>query len=264
MTENERFDHQGYVIVKGLFGSSQIDALTRIVDRVFHHWLTENRRVCIENRLINMHSLTSPEYFVGYPDERLQFFETLTSVGLTNLLDGMFGDGIYFHNTQLFFNPLENNRKPYWHRDLQYSPIDDAALKAEQRNLLALHVRIPSVRERGLELIPGTHRRWDTDLERNVRLELEEHQNDEALPGSVLIELDPGDVLIFSAQMIHRGNYRLNRSRKALDLCVGKAHPYTTPYLFKNTLPGAGELDRIVNNHWYRAALAIAGTTNPE
>jgi hypothetical protein len=132
---------------------------------------------------------------------------------------------------------------PYWHRDLQYSPIDDAALAAEHRNLLALHVRIPLVAEKGIELILGPHKRWDTELERQVRLELNGHRNDEALPGAVLIRLEPGEVRIFSAQMIHRGNYRLNESRKALDLCVGKYHPYTAQYLDESTLPTADELD---------------------
>lgn len=209
MKEAGTFDYQGYVIVKNLFSQFDIEKLAAIVDRIYGQWLNENHADFIEHKLVNMHSLTSPRYFEGHEAERLLFFQTIASNRLTQLLDSMFGDGLYFHNTQLFFNPFENKRLPYWHRDMQYSPIDDSILKDEQKNMVTLHVRIPLVHEKGVELIPGTHKRWDTDLEKNVRLELNGHKNSEDLPGAVLIELAPGDVLIFSAQMIHRGNYRL-------------------------------------------------------
>lgn len=64
--------------------------------------------------------------------------------------------------------------------------------------------------ETGIELIPGTHARWDTELERNVRLECQGHRQHEDLPGARLLSLQPGDVLIFSANMLHRGNWQRN------------------------------------------------------
>ena len=260
MKETETFDDQGYVIVKKIFSQPDIEKLAKIVDRVYDQWLSENRVDFIEHRLVNMHALTSPRYFVDHEAERLLFFQTIASNGLTQLMNSMFGDDIYFHNTQLFFNPFENKRLPYWHRDMQYSLIDDAILKNEQRNMVSLHVRIPLIPEQGVELIPGTHKRWDTELERDVRLELNGHKNSEDLPDSVLTELAPGDVLIFSAQMIHRGNYCLNESRKALDLCIGKQHPLTSTYIDKNILPNVGELDKIENNQWYKIARELAVT----
>ena len=177
---------------------------------------------------------------------------------MPKLLGSLFGDELYFHNTQLFFNPFENERLPYWHRDMQYSPIDDSILEHEQQNMVSLHVRIPLVHEKGVELIPETHKRWDTEQERNVRLELNGHKNSEDLPGAVLVELAPGDVMIFSAQMIHRGNYSLNESRKALDLCIGKPHPFTSKYINEIVLPSGDELDKIENNQWYKLAKEIA------
>ena len=254
MKEIDTYSYQGYVVVKSLFSQLDIEKLTRVVDRIYEQWLSENRADVIEHALVNMHTLSDPRYFVGYETERLLFFQTIASHRLTQIIDSMFGDGIYFHNTQLFFNPLENKRLPYWHRDMQYSPIDDSILKNEQQNMVSLHVRIPLIQEQGVELIPGTHKRWDTELERDVRLELNGHKNSEDLPGSVLIELMPGDVLIFSAQMIHRGNYRLNKSRKSLDLCLGKQHPLTSAYLDKNALPDINHLDKIESNRWYSTA----------
>lgn len=257
-TVADAFNEQGYAVVRRLFADADIKRLVEIVDRIYAQWLDENRAEVVEHRLVNMHSLTDPRYFHGHEGERLRFFQTLACDALTTLVDGMFGDGVYFHNTQLFFNPPENNRRPYWHRDMQYSPVDDAALEKAQGELISLHVRIPLVPERGLELIPGTHRRWDTPLERDVRLERNGHQNDEDLPDAMLIELAPGDVVIFDAQMIHRGNYGLNPTRKALDLCLGKAHPFTSPYLDEHNLPDANALANITNGKWFKAANKIA------
>jgi ectoine hydroxylase-related dioxygenase (phytanoyl-CoA dioxygenase family) len=114
------------------------------------------------------------------------------------------------------------------------------------------------VREAGLELIPGSHKRWDTELERDVRFERNGHANSEELPGAVLLNLDPGDIVIFDAQMIHRGNYRLNKTRKALDLCVGKPHPFTAKYLDESVLPGEDEVDRISNKLYFIRARDVA------
>lgn len=251
------FTDQGYVTLKGFLDDAHIEKLLPTIDRIHAQWLHENHAEYVEHLLVNMHSLTSRRYFDGDAEGRIDFFEHIAPRKLTSLLDDMFGDGIYFHNTQLFFNPFENRRLPYWHRDMQYSPIDDATQANEQRNMTSLHVRIPLVKEAGVELIPGTHKRWDTELERDVRLEKNGHKNSEDLPGAVLIELDVGDLLIFDAQMIHRGNYRLNKTRKALDLCVGKAHRFTSPYLDESILPDEQEIDRIANNLWYKRARQV-------
>ncbi|MEO0395990.1 MAG: phytanoyl-CoA dioxygenase family protein [Cyanobacteria bacterium P01_A01_bin.137] len=263
MDSGQQFEGQGYVVLNKFFEKNEIDQITHIVDRIYGQWREENHHALVGQQLINMHSLTHPKYFEGYSHERLQFFNLIASTKLTDALERMFDKAIYFHNTQLFFNPYQNGKQPYWHRDLQYSPIDDAVQAAEQHNMLSLHVRIPLVAEKGVELIPDTHTRWDTELERNVRFELKGHANHETLPGSVLIEIEPGDVLIFSAQMIHRGNYALNPVRKALDLCLGSPHPLVLGFLDKTGLPNDSELEHIDNNQWYALAKHIGtGSTH--
>ncbi len=137
---------------------------------------------------------------------------------------------------------------------MQYSPIPDSVQETEQNNMVSLHIRIPLVKEKGIEIIPGTHKRWDTELERNVRLELNGHNNNEKLPNAKLVDLNVGDILIFSSQMIHRGNYELNKSRKALDLCVGKHHHLTFGFFDDQVLPTEEEMKSIKNNKWYSCA----------
>ncbi len=253
------YQRDGYLVLRNFFSTREVLRLVELVDRIHAIWLEKNQAMFTEQGLINMHSLTSPEYFQDAKEERLDFFKAIAPVKLVEMLDELFETEIYFHNTQLFFNPHNPAQLPYWHRDLQFSPIPDEDQKAQQSELLSLHVRIPLVKEVGMEFVPGTHNRWDTPLEHSVRLELDGHKNSENLPGSVLVDLSPGDVMVFNAQMIHRGNYTQNESRKALDLCVGAAHPFTRESLDPAVLPDAEEMACLANNTWYERAWQVAG-----
>lgn len=250
------YREHGFVIIRQVLDAARIAAFGSTVDAIFRQWLNEYRSDYAERGLVNMHSLTHAGYHAG-SEARIRFFEHIADSSVTSLVDAMFGDGIYFHNTQLFFNPRDADQPPYWHRDLQFSPIADAEQAAEQGRLLSLHVRIPLVAEKGIAIIPGTHRRWDTSLEAAVRFEREGHRRSDDLPGMRLISLEPGDLLIFDAQMIHRGVYRQNARRMAFDLCIGQPHPFTLPYLDHAVLPTAAELPRIANNAWYRHAFEL-------
>ena len=254
MSARKEYDDIGYIVLRNFLSDIEISSISKHVNSVFNSWMCSNKSEIFDHQLVNMHSLTKKEYFENTPEERVNFFNSISPIKLINLLEGMFGSEIYFHNTQLFFNPLNSKRLPYWHRDMQYSPLPDDIQKAEQNNMVSLHIRIPLVKEKGVEIVPGTHKRWDTELERDVRLELNGHNNNEQLPNARLIELDVGDILIFSSQMIHRGNYQLNDSRKALDLCVGKYHHLTFGFLDKKVLPTDEEIELINNNQWYSCA----------
>lgn len=211
-----------------------------------------------------MHSLTLPEYFKDDPRRRVDFFNVISSKKLINAISEIFGQDLHFHNTQLFFNPSNPERQPYWHRDIQYSSIDEDTQKQLLSEMLSLHIRIPLIDEQGVEVIPKTHCRWDNELERKVRFELEGHTCNEPLPESELVALSRGDILIFSAQMIHRGHYASNKQRKALDLCIGKYHPLATQFFNKEVLPSKSELSLIHNNQWYKLANDIVAGKIPK
>ncbi len=252
-----QYEKHGYVVLRDFFSDLEISLIDKHVERIYRQWVKKNEADIFSNKLVNMHSLTYAEHFEGLHEERTKFFEAIASIKLTNIIEKMFGSGIHFHNTQLFFNPSNKQRLPYWHRDMQYSLIEDAIQSEEQNRLLCLHIRIPLVKEKGVEVVSGSHKRWDTELERNVRLQLNGHKDNDPLPNSVLIDLAAGDVLIFNAQMIHRGNYELNSTRKALDLCVGKSHPLTSALLDERVLPTDAEMLDIVNKQWYEMAKEV-------
>lgn len=257
MEEQEIFNKKGFVVLREFLTSEEVRMLAGLIDPIFSQWRKGAYKEICEQDLVNMHSLTHNEYFNRNKEDRIRFFNSLLPPKLTTRIDTMFGEKLYFHNTQLFFNPMKKGQLPSWHRDLQYSSIEDTEQAREQDNLLTLHIRIPLVDEVGVELIPGTHRRWDTDLERDVRFKTNGHTQTEDLPGATLIPLNSGDILIFSGQMIHRGHYQHNSSRLALDLCVGRYHPFTVTYLDVHNLPTDEEINEIPNNIWYTRAKAL-------
>lgn len=264
MTIQNEYQENGYFILRDFFSPKEVLRLNELVDGVHAQWLEANREAFEQHGLINMHSLTQADYFADEPENRKLLFKAIAPAKLVELIDEVFEREIHFHNTQLFFNPHNPEQSPYWHRDLQFSPIPEAEQKAAQAEMLSLHVRIPLVKEVGLELIPGSHQRWDTELERQVRLELDGHKNSEDLPESLLLDLEPGDLVVFNAQMIHRGKYSDNDTRKALDLCVGSPHELLAGSLDPNNLPTQEELEGLGSDEWYRRAWDVVGEAPPE
>ena len=100
-----------------------------------------------------------------------------------------------------------------------------------------LHVRIPFTVDPGVEVIPGSHKNWDTEEESQVRLELNGHKNSENLSNGVQIPLQVGDVLLFSANMIHRGLY--GKDRLALDILYCERVPQLVEFIQVKHQPSA-------------------------
>ncbi|HEY0710659.1 MAG TPA: hypothetical protein VGG33_27900 [Polyangia bacterium] len=103
-------------------------------------------------------------------------------------------------------------------------------------------------------LVPGSHARWDTDVEREVRLELSGRNHWEELSSARAFDLRPGDVLIFSAHMLHRGTYEGNAERLSLDLMVGEPHDRMPSHPNLDQLPDRHELQMVRRPQWYERA----------
>lgn len=254
--KKQDYDQQGYLVLKQVFDPSAIEALKAQIVPIYQQWQQHNQHETSYAQQVNMHSLSHPAYF-AQPEARLGFFQQLAHPQLVGLLKTLFCSTLYFHNTQLFFNPADPSKTNYWHRDLQYSTLGDDVQQQIHHELLSLHVRIALLDEIGIELIPHSHQQWDSPLEQAVRFARDGHQQHDELPHSQLIELKAGDVLVFNAQMIHRGRYDFNRERLALDLCIGTPHAAIREFMDIRVQPTADELAQIEHNDWFVEAAKL-------
>jgi hypothetical protein len=118
-----------------------------------------------------------------------------------------------------------------------------------------IHFRLPLHDELGIELIPGTHKNWDSAEELDVRLEQNGHKNNEALSQGKVIKLAAGDLLIFSANMIHRGLYGLERF--AFDILFCQPDPSIIKFVSDDCLPTINELSNIEQSTAFHNTLAL-------
>jgi len=200
------FQRDGYYLFRDFFSPKEVKDISDAILPAHAIWMDVNR----EHAVINSNYLTSTRY-MSDTEARTAVFRFIASAKMVSVAQRLCPRGVYFLNTQLFFNPANAARKPYWHRDVQYLGVDEATQQQTILKDTLLHFRLPFSEDPGLEFIPGSHRRWDSPLERAVRLESEGHKNSEDLPEMVRMSHRPGDLLVFSAHLIHRGTYGLDR-----------------------------------------------------
>jgi hypothetical protein len=155
---------------------------------------------------VNSAYLTSSKYCPDI-EKRKALFQFISLDKLIDLSSGLIDEDFFFINTQLFFNPKNPEQKPYWHRDIQYSGLPEERQRESILKDTVLHFRVPLARDPGLEFVPGSHQRWDTEEERRVRLNLGGRMSYEPLPDSIKLPHEPTDLLVFSAHLLHKGSY---------------------------------------------------------
>jgi len=231
------FRRNGFVHVPSFLDTQSLTTLLSITTLFHQQWLEDNQDTYAKGA-VNSASLTDGRYLNATAAKTL--FELIGSHALVDIVKTVLPKSRTFLNTQLFFNPKDADRHNYWHRDPQYH-LDEA----QQQSLLnngpeVVHCRLALKPENGIELIPASHRQWDNAEEREVRLELNGRKNYEALNNGVAVPMQTGDLLVFSANMIHRGLYGLDRF--ALDILYCEDSPETQGFINHQCLPEPTQL----------------------
>lgn len=236
---NSDYNEHGYFVIRDFFNTAEISSLRKVILKFHELWKQDNatfyREVAFNSSLI-----TGSKYLAE--DDRLTLFNFISSKKIMNIVDSVITDNPAFMNTQLFFNPVNPQLKDFWHRDCQYDHDVDVQKKVIHETQV-LHLRVPLFDELGMELVPGTHKRWDNEEEFNVRQEEKGRESNEALSTGKKIQLAAGDLLVFSADMIHRGLYGLDRL--ALDILVFDSAGDFVDYVDDDCLPDASMLENI-------------------
>jgi hypothetical protein len=222
---------QGFVHLPGFFSVATLAPLRAVVQRFHAAWLLEHAAL-YRAGAINSAYLTARDALD--PADRLCLFRFVAQQPVHALVAQWLAEPA-FMNTQLFFNPLNAAQANYWHRDMQYTGMSLAQQQAALTRLEVLHLRVALNPEPGLELVPGSHQRWDTEQQLAIRLQQEGLRNNEPLAEAVAVPLQPGDLLIFSANMLHRGLYGLDRL--AFDMLYCERDPGLLAYVREDCLP---------------------------
>jgi hypothetical protein len=221
-----RWRTRGYFIVRGFASADEISSLKHSCDGV----LERKRRASpqIGHTTTHIGGLLDPSEFGDDPQRLQQLLEFFASPRLCELLKGLApasaGDP-WLKTLEYFHEQTVRDWQGAWHRDSQFGRNDPEVEKAFLRSTLAVRFRVACVPDDRLELVPGTHARWDTDAELAIRSRQAlaglvvpvEPTADVAMPGAERVALEPGDACVFHAWMIHRGSYTRSPARRTLD-----------------------------------------------
>ncbi len=229
----------GFTVKRNFLSRKKIGTLKSIIETFHCSWIDSNKDF-YQSRAINSAYLTAQEHL--NEGQRNGLFQFIGSNQLMEQVYSIIPKDPAFMNTQLFFDPVNPEQKNYWHRDIQYD-LDLEQQKAALSGPEALHFRIALKDEPGIELVPGSHKSWDTQEELDVRLELNGKKCHDDLSTGKVIELKAGDLLIFSAKMIHRGIYGLDRL--SLDILYCDSDKELLKYAEPDCLPNQDQLKLI-------------------
>ena len=239
--QQRNYDEEGYFVIRNYFNAAEIASLRTVVLTFHQLWQKDNAKF-YQEEAFNSSLITGSEY-LAY-DDRVTLFNFISSQKVMTVVDTVIANNPAFMNTQLFFNPVNPKQKDFWHRDCQYDH-DIEGQKLAIKETQVLHLRVPLFDELGMELVPGTNKRWDNEEEHNVRQEEKGSVSSDDLSTGKKIDLAAGDLLVFSADMIHRGLYGMDRL--ALDILVFDPAGDFVDYVDDDCLPEMSMLDNIAD-----------------
>ena len=153
-----------------------------------------------------------------------------------------------------FMDPLVDGRDGHWHRDTQFLFKQEEVEKREVAKAgasgVGMQMQIALVRSDDLEVVPGTHLRWDTPEEYAIRrLDGGRNKRSNSMPGAVRVDLDVGDAVAFNPVMLHRGRYRTEKLRRTiLTAYTPRSKPRHDKYSYQPWFLEEGYLDGLVES----------------
>lgn len=199
-SEMEQYRQEGYVILRGAIPREEIKALRSdvrdLVEAAAEGHGPQVRWIHREKRLPDrLGHLLRPGYI------RPSFIRSLTDGPYFPIAEQILGAPV---RHSLFGMLASGDGKPYvqnWHRDL--APIDgENELAILERNYrLYTQINAPLYPDRYLQIVPGSHLRRTTEVERRL---LAQNPTGE-MPGQMTVELQPGDVAFYYSNLLHRG-----------------------------------------------------------
>jgi ectoine hydroxylase-related dioxygenase (phytanoyl-CoA dioxygenase family) len=225
-----RFIQQGYIIIPKLFDLENINCLKSICARALDRRRKEYLKTHSTFPKKNCSLPEQIEYFSDRTEVIDLLLNTITDQQILSILNCICDRQLFFHGLVYFFNPEERSWRGDWHRDGQINAPDDRTEKSRIFSSSFIRVHLALIADDHLEIVAGSHARWDTPQELEIRKGLNGKFSDSNLMSSTTrINLQPGDAVFFEGSTIHRGNYFAERSRKTLAILYSSPVDWDTP-----------------------------------
>lgn len=222
----EHWDTQGYLIIRELFTREQSQQLLRLCTSTLAQWRDNNPETGKpggDRNATVMRHLNHAGYFRNGPAALVDLMEAIAAPQVLEVCSSILRAAPLFRCTSLFFNPLDTSLDGNWHRDSQFHYPDAAEEKAAITAVNAVgssvQLQVALVPSDDVELVPGSHLRWDTTAEFEIRrADKGNNSRSNAMPGALRLALNPGDALAFNPYSLHRGRYHVDKLRRTLML----------------------------------------------
>jgi hypothetical protein len=211
------FRLQGYFVVPAFLNPTELGELRRACDIALDRARAESTENGHTTPKIGI--FTEPSYFSHQPGA-LDHHTTFDGSGrVCALVDGLAPEGEdgtpLLKNTDYYHEQTKRDWDGDWHRDSQFGQPDPELERRRILSTTSVHVRVALENDDRLEIVPGSHRRWDTPEELQIRKGSK--RTSSAMPGATRIALEAGDACVFHAWSIHRATYRRVPLRRTLD-----------------------------------------------
>jgi hypothetical protein len=228
--DSDGWRRDGCVLAPQLISPVRAERLRTLCDRVLEQWRACDPQTGEPGERPDatvMRHLNHPAYFAAraaeHAAERAEILAAAADPAVLGLVAAVFGEAPMFRCTSLFFNPSGISLDGNWHRDSQFSRRDDAAewemLRAAGENGSGMQLQIALAPSDDIEIVPGSHLRWDTPEEYAIRkADGGANNRSNAMPGARRVRQAPGDAVLFNPNAIHRGRYRSEIPRRTLML----------------------------------------------
>ena len=223
----EQWRTQGYIVVRGLFDPDRCRRLLAIAESALEQWRRRNPETGEPGGGVNatvMRHLNHPGYFASSEeDARCELLSAIADRKVLSIGQSILGEAVLFRCTSLFMNPQEESLDGNWHRDSQFHCPDEA----DEREMIgrggaggtSIQLQIALVPSDDVEVVPGSHLRWDTPDEYAIRrADGGIHNRSNRMPGALRVALQSGDAVAFNPCGLHRGRYHVDRMRRTLML----------------------------------------------
>lgn len=219
------WEERGVIVWPEFLDRGGAGRLLRLCDDVLERVFAEDPRL---RGASNIAYLTEPRFFGGGVGRLIELLEIIAEPRILMLLERLGGAPPLFHNTQYFFDP-DRSWDGDWHRDTQFLASDPELERIRMAAATGVHFRVALLPDERLELVPGSHGRWDSPDELAIRKGAGPASG--SMPGSERVSLETGDACLFHAWSIHRGTYRRGEPRRTLDLIYqwGARSDYSPP-----------------------------------